>query len=392
MLHSPANVNTWVCLDSRCTMSLIDRKFLSQQHPTAKLSIMSTPMIVCGIGNHTYDVSQFLEVDILLPNGEGSAGNIKKELHVVDCLPAKVLLGVDTMSPEGWCVHFESQILTLPHCSGIQDPILVKSAFPEGPVPIFSKQQTVIPPHSNALKSISRNHGIPLNLLSCDLIYKPYENNSLTAYNQLMGPNIDKVLVQNNSSHVYPLAENTLFGEIINFQADQMSPIPGDVFYSSAISPNTHETRLRCKGALAFHASALTFFKTKVTIKHETIAPNGVTIYGDSEQKNKLNNILKKFKPLWDDQNTSFAINPSREYMKIPLIDGWENKYKPGQARVYPVGKAHREVIDKTFDEEHQQERLNWASGHTTFSFPCFVVWKNTPNGKKGRELWIFVH
>ncbi|RKF62047.1 hypothetical protein OnM2_036081 [Erysiphe neolycopersici] len=27
MLHSPGNDKTWVCLDSRCTMSLIDKQF-----------------------------------------------------------------------------------------------------------------------------------------------------------------------------------------------------------------------------------------------------------------------------------------------------------------------------------------------------------------------------
>ncbi|KAI6250649.1 hypothetical protein HI914_00195 [Erysiphe necator] len=71
------------------------------------------------------------------------------------------------MPPKGWCVDFESQTLTLPHCSGIQVPILVKSAFQEGPIPIFSKQRTVIPPHSNALIPISSNHGTPLNLSPC---------------------------------------------------------------------------------------------------------------------------------------------------------------------------------------------------------------------------------
>lgn len=118
MLHSPANDKTWVCLDSGCTMSLIDKNFLFQRYPTAKLLTMSTPMTVRGIGNHTYDASQFLQLDIFLLNGKGSAGHIKKELHVVNCLPAKVLLLVDIMSLEGWCVDFESQTLTLPHCSG----------------------------------------------------------------------------------------------------------------------------------------------------------------------------------------------------------------------------------------------------------------------------------
>ncbi|RKF55936.1 hypothetical protein OnM2_085014 [Erysiphe neolycopersici] len=206
MLHSPGNDKTWVCLDSGCPMSLIDKNFLLQQYPTAKLLTMSTPMTVRRIGNHTYDASQFLQVDIFLPNGSGCAGHIKKELHVVNCLPAKALLGVDIMLPEGWCVDFESQTLTLPYCSGIQVPILVKSAFPEGPIPIFSKQRKVIPPHSNALISISSNHGTPLNLPPCDLIYKPSENNSLTTYTHLLGPYTDKILVQNNTSYPFSLA------------------------------------------------------------------------------------------------------------------------------------------------------------------------------------------
>ncbi|RKF55477.1 hypothetical protein OnM2_089039 [Erysiphe neolycopersici] len=130
MLHSPGNDKNWVCLDSGCTMSLIDKNFLLQQYPTAKLLTMSTPMTVRGIGNHTYDTSQFLQVDIFLPKGKVSAGHIKKILHVVNCLPAKVLLGVDIMSPEGWCVNFESQTLTLPHCSGIQLPYSSQISIP----------------------------------------------------------------------------------------------------------------------------------------------------------------------------------------------------------------------------------------------------------------------
>ncbi|KAI6244527.1 hypothetical protein HI914_07514 [Erysiphe necator] len=169
------------------------------------------------------DKMWFLQVDIFLPKGKDSAGHIKKRLHVVNCLPAKVLLGVDIMSPEGWCVGFESQTPTLPHCSAIQVPILVKSAFHEGPIPIFSKQRTVIPPHFNALIPISSNHVTPLNLPPCDLIFKPIENNSLTTYTHLMCLT-DNILVQNNSSHPFSLAKSILLGEIINFQADQMYP------------------------------------------------------------------------------------------------------------------------------------------------------------------------
>ncbi|KAI6251518.1 hypothetical protein HI914_00911 [Erysiphe necator] len=52
MLHSPGNDKTWVYLDSGCTMSLIDKNYLFQKYPTAKLLTMSTPMTVRGIGHH----------------------------------------------------------------------------------------------------------------------------------------------------------------------------------------------------------------------------------------------------------------------------------------------------------------------------------------------------
>ena len=74
--------------------------------------------------------------------------------------------------------------------------------------------------------------------------------------------------------------------------------------------------------------------------------------------------------------------------MTIPLVENWEKKYKPGQARIYPVGKADQELIDKTFDELHRQKRLRWTTQSTPFSFPCFVVWKRvSETEKKGRVV-----
>lgn len=77
--------------------------------------------------------------------------------------------------------------------------------------------------------------------------------------------------------------------------------------------------------------------------------------------------------------------------MSLPLIQNWQDRYKPRQARVYTLGKQDREVIDKTFDKLHEQGRLRWTLEATPFSFPYFLVWRNKDLDKnserKGRVV-----
>ena len=73
--------------------------------------------------------------------------------------------------------------------------------------------------------------------------------------------------------------------------------------------------------------------------------------------------------------------------MRIPLKADWEN-LTPKTARVYPLGKDAREVVDKTFDKLHKQGKIEWSTSATPFSYPVFVVWKTIPDGeRKGRAV-----
>ncbi len=74
--------------------------------------------------------------------------------------------------------------------------------------------------------------------------------------------------------------------------------------------------------------------------------------------------------------------------MEIPLVEDWREKYKPGQARVYPVGQTDRDIIDKAFDKLQGQDRAEWTKTSTPFTFSCFVVWRTMPDGsRKGRVV-----
>lgn len=119
----------------------------------------------------------------------------------------------------------------------------------------------------------------------------------------------------------------------------------------------------------------------------EEIHATGVTVHGTPEARSSLSAVVTGFPDLWQDTGSVKNI-PESEWMDIPLLDNWRDLYKPGQARVYPLGQKDREVIDKEFDKLHSQDRMEWTTTATPFSFPCFVVWKTTPEGeKKGRVV-----
>ncbi len=67
--------------------------------------------------------------------------------------------------------------------------------------------------------------------------------------------------------------------------------------------------------------------------------------------------------------------------MPILLKTGWEKKLK-SKVKVYPFKTRDREFVDKTFDELHELGKMSWTTTSTPFSYPCFVVRKNQPNGE----------
>ena len=135
-------------------------------------------------------------------------------------------------------------------------------------------------------------------------------------------------------------------------------------------------------GAAAFSAAIAPMQSTS-----EIVHPTGVTIHGSSQARTEIAKTVDAFPTLWEDTG-NVANVPESEWMEIPLVESWEALYKPGQARVYPVGHRDKQVIDAEFDKLHDQGRMEWTTAATPFSFPCFVVWKNVPGGDpKGRVV-----
>jgi len=399
-LASPQNADESSCLDTGCGMSLIDRKFLKRYAPTAKISTMSTPQRVRGLGNNKHDASSYTMMDFYLPGQNGIIAHFRREIHIVDDLAANILFGIDIAVPEGWIIDLDDQTLTLPRNSGVKVQIstVAKSIVS---IPVYAATAVKIKPHTRQLIKISGVKGSKLEIPERDLMYEPLQQNDFSAYAHLVDQDAMNVMVENTSQDTVSIPANLLLGHIKDGDQDGIISIDEQESYHLAVVPESKPkaswSRILIKGVLAMAAALSpmsTTNSTDVMVAHaqptiSNVLPNGITLYENlsPSRMSIIKNVVHDHQMLWEDQG-DYAITPTdSDGMKIQLIDDWTTKYKPGQAKVYPVGAKDRAVIDETFDKLHAQNRLRWTSSAGPFSFPCFVVWKRTDAGLKGRVV-----
>ena len=183
------------------------------------------------------------------------------------------------------------------------------------------------------------------------------------------------------------LPRHTPLGRIVEYEADccflaspNLVPRAGKSKSQSSWVKTTFRSLLAATAA--YHITS----STRVEPEHQL--PNRITIYGNKTGVTELNEVVNHYPSLWED-NGNVADVPEAEWMEIPLLDNWQELYKPGQAKVYPLGTKDCELVDQAFDKLHQQGCMTWTTQSTPFTYPCFVVWKTTPNGRKG---WVVVN
>lgn len=95
-------------------------------------------------------------------------------------------------------------------------------------------------------------------------------------------------------------------------------------------------------------------------------------IYGDKQAVQKISALVADFPTVWD--SSAFVDIPPERWMTVPLKDDWQARLANIKSRVYLLGVEARALVDETFDKLKQQGHLVYTQGHTSFSFPVFVV------------------
>ena len=103
-------------------MSLIDRKFLKEILPHAVIKKSKTPINVRGIGSARHATDEYCLLDLYIPGmaiGKASVAHIRREVHIVENLKAKMLMGVDILGPERMSIDIGEEKLLIRSCDGL---------------------------------------------------------------------------------------------------------------------------------------------------------------------------------------------------------------------------------------------------------------------------------
>ena len=385
---APHLENVLVCLDSGCGASLIDRAWLLEQLPDVPICKMATSLRVKGIGSASHDTDEYITITFYLPGTKDNQKvlfSMTRELHLVNDLRAKMLIGNDIIGPEGIVLDIGQGHATIGN--GVQIDIVARQRKERFRTPVQAKDHSIVSPHSSRVLPI-RAITVPEDR---DFVFEPAQHKALSLYAHLVDHSFKGVLVKNESDFPVRLKRKHVLGAINDIDEEncfQMNTV--DLACCPPQKPPRTKSWIKkltagVMAAAALLSTACPSTSTAPNQPCEQRLNNGIMVYGDQPTRATFESLVNQFPTVW--QDTGFVDIPEDKWMKLSLKSDWESRIK-NKTKVYPLGLRDREVVDKTFDQLHDQGRLSFTEQPTPFSYPVFVVWKNTPDGqRKGRAV-----
>ncbi|SLM34772.1 probable transposable element [Lasallia pustulata] len=300
-----------ICVDSGCTMSLIDRAFLKETLPKTKILRVDRPIGVRGIGSTRYSSDEYVILDVFLDgtiNDAPAQAHMRREAHVVDSLKAKFLMGVDILAPERICLNLSEGKMVVRSCKDLVALIQITAKDNVRVRRIVRTEKRLVIPPSSVYKVLVEVRG-RMPLPDRDFLFEP----------DLEG------------------AYAHIVDSTVPFICEECYPVD-----------------------VEDHSLAAKYTPVEVDVsKPETKLANGVTIYGDAETVAVLADVINAFPRTWSDSGDMVNITPE-EHLSIPLTVDWNTSTAAKLShRAYPMGPNERAVIDEEFDKMHKQGRMS---------------------------------
>ena len=114
-----------MCLDTGCTMTLIDRDFLNKVAPEAIIKKLTFPVSIRNIGPGKHSLVNYTTINLYLPRNNQHTAAITRKVHVVDRPKAQMLIGMDILVRESITIDTGNKQATIGSCNDIVIPFEV---------------------------------------------------------------------------------------------------------------------------------------------------------------------------------------------------------------------------------------------------------------------------
>lgn len=315
---------------------------------------------------------------------EAALAKVQMEVHLTDNLKANMLIGNDVLTPHQFVLDCASQSATVGSCQKIKISArsTVKSHSQVKRV-IKAKSALTLPPNTVTNIPVSYHGTLPDDR---DYLFEPelsmYLGGEGGVFAHIVDSSMTFVQARNATGAPIALPRNTRLGTVVEYAVDGCYQVSYKLSDLAACGWRTSDRSEATAFTSTTPSDARTDDAVTVDPNLEHVLPNGVTVYGDDEAFRAFSSVVTEYEDVFTDSGNTIDI-PEDQWMPIPLKPNVTVK----PSKVYPLGHKDREVVDATFDKLQQQGKLRFSTQPTPYSWPCFVVWRNTPQGRKGRVV-----
>ncbi len=289
--HLPPDFNpeSIACLDTGCGITLVDKSWLAKNLPTQKISTISTPLKVRGIGAFKHKSGEFAALSLYFP-GKNNAGqlvyaSLTCEIHLVEDLRENLLIGNDIISLESFVIDVKGKKALLGSCE-VTISIDARQRRQFLARKLLTNQETVVPPNSEAMISL-----LPLHLLDDrDFLFHPATQPSLTLFTHIVDHRTSKVLVRNASNKSLHIPRHHKLGHLVDIVYDNCFLTNTQSALDAATSPPSSYQPPSCSGDSPFLA---------INPSMETVLDNGVKVYGDATAAKQIADLVAEYPTIW---------------------------------------------------------------------------------------------
>ena len=317
-----------VCIDTGCTISLVDRAFLTK---VATVPTKEAPTVkVRGVGG-LIDSKEHVMMDFYIKGstkGKPAIAHFRRSIRVVDNLgDVNMLVGVDVLRPEEITPNIKRRVLEISSCGDFEAPIEVK---PRSNISLIaqSKKQVVIPPRLTAHVPIMyRKRAV---LPEGDFMFEPTQQSTMGegggASAAIVNANTCSIVMVNTTFKPQVVPRHSRLGTVCGYKAEgaymaspeSLSLANGPISWkkkvcaltaittAALLNPNFHpfgRTSNLSEVGVAQHTStilppvgpeqtslnATTTTEVQLSDGLEQVLQNGLTIYGTTaERRQKL--------------------------------------------------------------------------------------------------------
>ena len=220
----------------------------------------------------------------------------------------------------------------------------------------------------------------------------------LTVYAHIVNHARSEVLIYNESEHSMILLQKTHLEQVVEYKADSCYSAHLNISLLAIRESHSRDNEswiCRSFWSILISVAAFNVVTNDVftvnslslsELSTETLLMNEITVYSGTSTLYQITEVISQYPQLWEDWGNIVNVSES-EWMNISLFDNWRELYKAEQVKVYSLRKQNKELVDKTFNKLHTENCLKWVSTITSFTYLCFVVWRDTQEGCKNRVV-----